>query len=164
MYSKGKLWKHSLITQYHAYQNIRSPWVSDTSLEGTKCWLPMMSTIERFHCSVRVYTRWHSTWGDSYSIQSWYQTPYPKGDRGEPGAVTYISIAICSLRNFRGMNLIGWVLLNCVVALHNYSSSTSLRTSISPPVTGDPHASCSHKWLSIIMLCNYCSRLPSPFG
>jgi len=43
--------------------------------------------------------------------------------------------AICSLQNFRGMNLIGWMLPNCIVALHRLFLSNTLRTSISPSVS-----------------------------
>ena len=50
---------------------------------------------------------------------SLYQTPYPKGE-GESGTVAYT--AICSAPNFRGMSLIGSVLLNCILALHRWLS------------------------------------------
>ena len=49
-----------------------------------------------------------------------YQTPYPKGE-GESGTVSYTEIY--SPWNFRSMNLIGWVLLNCIVAFHRWLST-----------------------------------------
>ena len=48
---------NNLITQYHAYWKFTgSPLVRDTSLWGTKCWFPMMSAIERFHCITLCHT------------------------------------------------------------------------------------------------------------
>jgi len=51
-----------------------------------------------------------------------YQTPNPKGrGGGESGTVSYT--VIYSPWKFRSMNLIGWVLLNSIVALHRWLST-----------------------------------------
>ena len=41
---------------YHTYQKYTgSPWVRNTSLQGTKCWFPMVSAIDGFHCIFFIY-------------------------------------------------------------------------------------------------------------
>ena len=40
---------HTVPTR-NAYMYTGSPCVRDTSLQGTKCWFPMVSVIEGFHC------------------------------------------------------------------------------------------------------------------
>jgi len=42
--------------------------------------------------------------------------------------------AICSLQHFSGMNLIGWVLLNCIVALQRWLSLENCSDSISDSI------------------------------
>jgi len=56
----------------------------------------------------------------------------PDSGEAESGTVAYT--AICSLQDFSGMNLIGWVLLNCIVALHRWLSMEKCSDSISDSI------------------------------